>query len=80
MSFWTIEQSHVVDHPETVGHTTTEELISWVRHRAAQPRKYPHQRAFGPLDIELLENGQLIRTFFRDKNGRRKRFMRLRRS
>ena len=80
MAIWTIEQSHLVDHPETVGPTTTEEVIRWVRGRAARRRKFSHQRPFGPLEIELLENGSLIRAYFRDKAGQRKRFMRLRRN
>lgn len=78
MTLWTIEQSHLVDHPEIVGPTTTEEVIRWVRWKAAQPRKRPGQRPFGPLEVTITENGRLLRFHFRDKNGNRQRFMRLR--
>ena len=79
MPKWNVEQSHLIDHPSAIEANNILQAVGWIRHRAAQPRKSPHQEPFGQIFVSVEEEGSLIRTHFINKHGDRQRFMRLRR-
>lgn len=79
MAIWIVEQSHLIDHPHTIAAATLGGLKCCVTRQANHPRKFSWQLPFGPLHFEVNDDQTVVRAFFRDKNGKRKRFMRLRR-
>ena len=80
---WRVETSHIVVHPETYEVDDHFELYRQLQQTADEKKIRIDRPPIGPLEFKPVENDYsetiVVHAFFRGKDGKKKRFMRLRR-
>jgi len=81
-STWDVETCHLIDHPTLYEPSSLKELKNWIQLAADAKKTRPNSPPLGELHFryEADDDGSVyvIHSYFTDKGGRRRRFMRLR--
>lgn len=80
---WTVEASHLVNHPQYIEATSLEELRREVQKLADSRSSRDNVPAFGEItfryETDEADEVVLVQSYFRNRHGNKARFMRLRR-
>jgi hypothetical protein len=84
LTCWTIEMSHMVAVPKYIEATTMEELRSRVQEIADSKKIRTDRPAMGEItfryEVDKYDQVNVVHSYFLDKHGKLRRFMRLRRA